>query len=139
MSRPRFDLSFRFRNPQSAIRILLLTMLAARAEAQVDPTGPWRTLHTAHFRIHFRPAYRDVALLEAREAERSYALLAGELHPPRGVVDLTLGDDVDASNGFTTVFPTSRITIFAAPPPGAHSLLFYDSSLRLVAPHAPTL
>ena len=138
MSRPRFDLSFRFRNPQSAIRILFPLLLAGRAEAQVDPSGPWRTLHTAHFRIHFRPAYRDVALLEAREAERSYALLAGELHPPRGVVDLTLGDDVDASNGFTTVFPTSRITIFATPPAGDHGLLFYDSWLRLVTTHELT-
>jgi len=136
-SRP-IDVPLRFRNPQSAIRILLLLLLATRASAQVDPSGPWRTLHTAHFRIHFRPAYRDVALLEAREAERSYALLAGELHPPRGVVDLTLGDDVDASNGFTTVFPTSRITIFATPPAGDHGLLFYDSWLRLVTTHELT-
>src|SRR5207249_7051398 len=32
---------------------------------------PYTTLfrsHTPHFRIHFRPAYRDVALTEAREA-----------------------------------------------------------------------
>src|SRR5437764_9436624 len=29
-------------------------------------------------------------------------------HPPRDVVDLTLGDDIDAANGFTTVLPTSR-------------------------------
>jgi len=127
-----------FRVPRFAFRVFLLLLLAPRAAAQVDPTGPWRTLHTAHFRIHFRPAYRDVALLEAREAERSYALLAGELHPPRGVVDLTLGDDVDASNGFTTVFPTSRITIFATPPAGDHGLLFYDSWLRLVTTHELT-
>src|SRR5207237_10904957 len=101
----------------SALPTLALALtLARRAEAQVDPSGSWRTLHTAHFRIHFRPAYRDVALLEAREAERSYALLAGELHPPRGVVDLTLGDDIDASHGFTTGFPTSRTPLFATPP-----------------------
>ena len=127
-----------FRVPRFAFRVFLLLLLAPRAAAQVDPSGSWRTLHTAHFRIHFRPAYRDVALLEAREAERSYALLAGELHPPRGVVDLTLGDDVDASNGFTTVFPTSRITIFATPPAGDHGLLFYDSWLRLVTTHELT-
>jgi len=127
-----------FRVPRFAFRVFLLLLLVGRAESQVDPSGSWRTLHTAHFRIHFRPAYRDVALLEAREAERSYALLAGELHPPRGVVDLTLGDDVDASNGFTTVFPTSRITIFATPPAGDHGLLFYDSWLRLVTTHELT-
>jgi len=112
-SSPRLDLPLMFRVPRSAFRVLFLLLLASRAESQVDPSGPWRTLHTSHFRIHFRPAYRDVALLEAREAERSYALLARELHPPRGVVDLTLADDLDAANGFTTVFPTNRIAIFA--------------------------
>ncbi len=127
-----------FRVPRFAFRVFLLLLLAPRAAAQVDPSGSWRTLHTPHFRIHFRPAYRAVALLEAREAERSYALLAGELHPPRGVVDLTLGDDIDAANGFTTVFPTSRITVFATPPAGDHGLLFYDSWLRLVTTHELT-
>jgi len=116
----------------------LLPLLSGRAAAQVDPSGPWRTLHTPHFRIHFRPAYRGAALTEAREAERSYGLLAGELHPPRGVVDVTLGDDIDAANGFTSVFPTSRITIFATPPAGDHGLLFYDSWLRLVTTHELT-
>src|SRR5438876_909450 len=134
----RLDLSFTFRIPHSAVRILLLTMLAGRAEAQVDPSGSWRTLHTPHFRIHFRPTYRDAALTQAREAERSYELLATELHPPRGVVDITLADDIDAANGFTTVFPSNRITIYAAPPAGDHGLLFFDSWLRLVTTHELT-
>ena len=115
--------------------LLLVPLLAGRAEAQVDPSGSWRTLHTPHFRIHFRPAYRDAALTQAREAERSYGLLATELHPPRGVVDITLADDIDAANGFTTVVPTNRITIFAAPPAGDHGLLFFDNWLRLVTTH----
>lgn len=118
--------------------LCLLPLFTGRAAAQVDPSGPWRTLHTPHFRIHFRPAYREAALVEAREAERSYSLLAGELHPPRGTVDVTLGDDIDAANGFTTVIPTSRITIFATPPAGDHGLLFYDSWLRLVTTHELT-
>ncbi|HEV2750651.1 MAG TPA: hypothetical protein VGV12_09025 [Gemmatimonadales bacterium] len=119
----------------SALRILLFVIIASRAEAQVDPSAPWRTLHTPHFRIHFLPAYRAVALVEAREAERSYRLLATELHPPRGIVDITLADDIDASNGFTSVVPSNRITIFAAPPAGDHGLLFFDSWLRLVTTH----
>src|SRR5256712_1177978 len=134
----RLDLSLTLRIPHSALRILLFAILAGRAESQVDPSGSWRTLHTPHFRIHFRPAYRDAALLEAREAERSYGLLATELHPPRGVVDITLADDIDAANGFTTVFPSNRITIYAAPPAGDHGLLFFDSWLRLVTTHELT-
>src|SRR5204862_1995271 len=134
----RLELPFPFRNPQSTIRILLFLLLAGRAEAQVDPSGSWHTLHTPHFHIHFRPAYRDAALTEAREAERPYGFLATELHPPRGVVDITLADDIDAANGFTTVFPSNRITIYAAPPAGDHGLLFFDSWLRLVTTHELT-
>ncbi len=137
-SSPRFEPSLQFRIPHSAFRILLLLLLAGRAAAQADPSGSWRTLHTAHFRIHFRPAYREIALLEAREAERSYGLLATELHPPRGIVDLTLADDIDAANGFTTVFPTGRIVINAAPPAGDHGMLLFDDWLRLVTTHELT-
>ncbi|HKW42312.1 MAG TPA: hypothetical protein VJN39_13760 [Gemmatimonadales bacterium] len=117
---------------------MVLLLFAGHAAAQADPSGSWRTLHTPHFRIHFRPAYRETALLEAREAERSYALLRTELHPPRGVVDLTLADDIDAANGFTTVFPTGRITINAVPPSGDHGLLLFDDWLRLVTTHELT-
>src|SRR5207249_7476145 len=108
----------------------LLLLLATRAESQVDPSGRWRTLHTPHFRIHFRPSYRDAALTQAREAERSYGLLATELHAPRGVVDITLADDIDAANGFTTVFPTNRITIYATPPAGDHRSEEHTSELQ---------
>lgn len=118
---------------------MLLSWAAARAAAaQVEPSGAWRTLHTPHFRIHFRPAYRDVALREAREAERAYALLATELHPPRETVDLTLSDDVDLSNGLTTVFPTDRITIYLTPPAQDPALAEYDDWLRLVTQHELT-
>ena len=137
-SRRRLDLSLIFRNPQSAIRILLPLLLAVRAEAQADPSGPWRTLHTPHFRIHFRPLYRDVAQLASREAERAYGLLASELHPPRQVVDLTLVDDVDVANGATIVFPSDRILVLLPPPANEPGLQHYDSWLRLVTTHELT-
>jgi len=134
----RLDLSLIFRNPQSAVRILVLLLFAARAEAQVDPSGPWRTLYTPHFRVHFRPVYRDVAQVAAREAERAYGLLASELHPPRQVVDLTLVDDIDSPNGATLVFPSDRIYVFLPPPATDPGLQHYDSWLRLVTTHELT-
>lgn len=117
---------------------LVCLAFAGRALAQVDPSGSWRTLHTPHFRIHFRPAYRDVAQEEAREGERAYRLLSSELHAPRGAVDITLGDDIDAANGFTSVFPSNRITIFLTPPATDPGLQRYDSWLRLVTVHELT-
>jgi hypothetical protein len=115
--------------------LLLLLVLAGPAAAQIDPSGTWRTLHTDHFRIHFRPAYRTLAVEAAAEAERAYALLASELHPPRGTIDLTLADDVDAPNGFTTTFPSNRITVLLVPPVADPALRAYDSWRRLVIVH----
>ena len=118
--------------------LALVCLLAGPATAQVDPSGSWRTLHTAHFLIHFRPATRAAAEHEAREAERAYALLSRELHPPRGVVDLVLGDDIDAANGFATMFPSNRLTVFAAPPTTDPGLEHFDDWLRLVTTHELT-
>lgn len=117
----------------------LITFVAPSiGAAQVEPAGTWRTLHTPHFRIHFRPAYRAVALDEAREAERAYGLLATELHPPRETIDITLSDDFDGANGLTTVFPTDRVTLFLAPPATDPALAQYDDWLRLVTQHELT-
>ncbi len=115
--------------------VLLLTILTTPSAAQVNPSGDWRTLHTDHFRVHFRPAHRDQALQAAAEAERAYSLLASELHRPRGMVDLTVSDDYDAANGFTSTYPSNRFTILLVPPTTDPALQTYDSWQRLVIVH----
>ncbi|HLQ59389.1 MAG TPA: hypothetical protein VK113_07735 [Gemmatimonadales bacterium] len=129
-----------FRIPHFAFRILFLALLLLprTAAPQVDPSGTWRTLHTQHFRIHFRPAFRARAVAAAAEAERAYTLLSTELHPPRGIVDLTLSDDVDTPNGFTSIFPSNRFTILLVPPVTDPALQTYDSWERLVIVHELT-
>ncbi|MGH7519664.1 MAG: hypothetical protein ACREMI_00140, partial [Gemmatimonadales bacterium] len=115
--------------------VCVLVLFPAVVAGQVDPSGPWRTLHTQHFRVHFRPAYRDKARDVAAEAERAYALLARELHPPRGTIDLTVSDDVDTPNGFTTTYPSNRFTILLVPPVTDPGLQDFDSWERLVVVH----
>lgn len=115
--------------------VALAALIAAPARAQVDPSGSWRTLHTSHFRIHFRPAYRGVAALAANEAERAWGLLATELLPPRGTIDLTLSDDADIANGYATPVPSNRMTALLTPPGDEPSLQHYDSWLRIVIVH----
>ena len=108
---------------------------AAPAEAQLDPSGAWRTLHTEHFRVHFRPPHRAAADRAAREAERAWRLLARELMPPRGPVDLALADDADVANGLASVLPSNRITLYLTPPAGDVALQAYDDAVRLVLVH----
>ncbi|MGH7752866.1 MAG: hypothetical protein ACREN5_08630, partial [Gemmatimonadales bacterium] len=119
-------------------RLLLVAAVLAglsRPAAGQDPSGPWRTLHTAHFRIHFRAPARAMADRAAAEAERAYALLSSELKAPRGTVDLVLADNVDAANGFASVFPSNTVTLFTTPPVLEPGLEAHDDWLRLVTVH----
>ena len=135
----RTNVAPKFHIPHFAFRILVATLLlSSSAAAQVNPSGSWRTLHTQHFRIHFRPANRGQALEAAAEAERAYRLLSTELHQPRGIVDLTLSDDFDTPNGFTSTYPSNRFTILLVPPATDPALQTYDSWQRLVIVHELT-
>ena len=121
--------------PRGALLAIVAALVGTTLGAQADPSGEWRTLQTPHFRVHFRPAYRDVAGSAAREAERAYGLLAAELRPPRGTIDLTLTDDADVANGFTLVHPSNRITLLLRPPTTEPGLEQFDSWLRVVTVH----
>ena len=120
---------------RAACLVALFALAAVPAAAQVDPSGEWRTLHTTHFRVHFRPAFVGVARQAANEAERAWALLATELPAPRGIVDLTLSDDADIANGYAAQVPSNRITVLLTTGAGELALQRFDSWLRGVIVH----
>src|ERR1019366_6393350 len=131
------------RRRATAARALLAIVLGAAcfmpaAGAQVAPDLHWRTITTEHFQVHFAPGLEPVARRAAGSAERAYGRLAKELHAPRGPIDLTVADNLDVSNGYTTVFPTNRIVIYARPTVDAASLSFLDDWIDLVVSHELT-
>ena len=123
----------------SGVTVFLAITCIVRLDAQVDPSGAWRTWRTEHFRVHARAELAEFAVLAADVAEQAYTLLAGELKPPRGLIDLVLSDDVDFSNAFASTFPTNRMTVYLAPPGASSvSLARYDVWLRLLITHELT-
>lgn len=118
-----------------AVGALLCLGVTPRAEAQVDPRGPVRTIATPHLRVHFPVALDSLARVAAGLAETAYVQLARELAPPAGPIDLLLIDNVDVSNGFAQVFPSNRVVIYAVPPISSRELRFNDDWLRLVITH----
>jgi hypothetical protein len=109
--------------------------LAQAAGAQVAPDLHWQTITTTHFHVNFAPGLEAIARRAAGSAERAYGRLAIELHAPRAPLDLTIADNIDTSNGNTTVFPTNRIVIYARPTVDATSLSFLDDWVDLVVTH----
>jgi len=88
-----------FASLRMTIVALLGMTVAASLGAQVAPNKRYYTIHTTHFYIHFTSATEPTARRVAVDAERAYAELASELHPPRGSIDVVISDDADYSNG----------------------------------------
>ena len=87
---------------------------------------------------HFTPPTEGLARRIAADAERAYTELAKQLHPPRGMVDVVLTDDIDQSNGSATPYPTNRIIIYANPPVSESALRYTNDWGQLVITHELT-
>lgn len=118
--------------------VLLLVLLVTPLAAQVSPNADWHSLKTQHFYIHFTPPLEPLARRIAGDAERAYGELSQQLHPPRGMIDVVLSDDVDLSNGSATPYPTNRIVVYANPPVDESALRYTNDWGQLVITHELT-
>ena len=107
-------------------------------ESQIDPSHAWLTLATPHFRVTFTQPTEGLARRIAADAERAYGELSRELHPPRGLIDVVVTDDIDQSNGSATPFPTNRIVVYANPPVSETALRYTNDWGQLVITHELT-
>lgn len=111
----------------------------ARAGVVHDPAFEWKTLHTAHFAIHFHdgaePSARRVAVL----AERVHARLTETFSwQPSDRTDIVITDEYDISNGNATIFPANRMNLFLAPPDDVDGLEDHDGWLETLLNHEYT-
>ncbi|MFI5229973.1 MAG: hypothetical protein ACHQWU_12950 [Gemmatimonadales bacterium] len=113
-------------------------VFATPVGGQVSPNLDWRTIRTAHFYIDFAPTLEPLARRMAADAERAYGELSEQLHPPRGMIDVVLSDDVDFSNGSATPYPTNRIVVYANPPISESALRYTSDWGQMVITHELT-
>ena len=115
--------------------LLMCGGLRALHAQGADPRPAARTIRTAHFRVHFEPAHEALARRAAAYAEQAWDALAKELAVPDVPVEVLIADNVDATNGFATVFPTNRVVLYALPPQFVPELRHYDDWLQIVMTH----
>ena len=118
--------------------VVALASLATTSAAQINPSHRWLSLKTEHFYVHFTRPVEPLARRIAADAERAYAQLSSELHPPRGMIDVVVSDDADFSNGSATPFPTNRIVVYANPPVSETALRYTNDWGQLVITHELT-
>ena len=115
---------------------VLILASTGPARAQVPPDEAWRTITTENFRVTFPASLEALGRRAAGRAELAYDALARSfVDPPRGRIDLLVTDHTDVSNGFASVTPSNRITVFARPPVDDLSLGYFDEWLELVITH----
>jgi len=118
------------------VMALFLPVAPAPGWAQVPPGEEWRTLETEHFRVTYPADLLDLAQRAGQRAEAAWtALTESFLEPPPKKIDLVLTDHADISNGFSRVFPSNRIVIYAPPPVDGFGLPHMDEWLELVVTH----
>ena len=132
-----FDKVLRFRRPNLGLVLALWLMAGPEcARAQVPPGEDWRTLDTEHFRITFPAQLLDLAQRAGNRAETAWRELAEAfVDPPKNRVDLVITDHADISNGFSLVFPSNRIVVYAPPPVDGFGLPYMDEWMELVVTH----
>ena len=133
----RFDKVFSFhRLILGLVLALALISMPALGSAQIPPGEAWRTLDTEHFRITYPADLLDLARRAGQRAETAWTALAREfVDPPKQKVDLVVTDHADISNGFSRIFPSNRIVIYAPPPVDGFGLPHMDEWLELVVTH----
>ena len=91
-----------------------LTVFPARAGVGHDPALTWRTLRSAHFRVHFHDGEELLAQRTVATAERVHAQLSPVFGwQPDEPVDIVLTDRQDIVNGYASFFPADRMTLVA--------------------------
>lgn len=124
---------------RAILAIALLLSSVSGASAQVRPYSRWQQIDTEHFRVVFEPGLEAMAQHAARVAETHYAKLEAELStPPRGKIDIILGDNLDITNGAATPLPSNRILLWARAPVEDPALGYHNDWMDLVIAHELT-
>jgi hypothetical protein len=131
-------MTFGLRGVRAIAFVLTAVFSATKLSGQVSPNLDWRTLKTQHFYVHFSSATESLARRIAADAELAYAQLSREMHPPRGMIDVVVSDDVDLSNGSATPTPTNRIIVYANPPISESALRYTNDWAQMVITHELT-
>jgi hypothetical protein len=124
--------------PRILSRLGLLFLGVTSIASAQDPSREYLTLATTHFRVSFTAPLEPVARRVAADAERAYAQLSRDLHPPRGTIDVLVTDDFDFSNGSAIPYPTNRIVVYAMPPVNDFALRYTTDWAQMVVTHELT-
>ncbi|MBI5017230.1 MAG: PD40 domain-containing protein [Deltaproteobacteria bacterium] len=118
-----------------ALALSLGVRPAAEAAAH-DPALRWRTIVTDHFRIHYAEGLERDASELARIAEEVHGPLVDTVGwEPAEPTEITLVDETDLANGYTTILPYNRMVLYPVRPGLFQTIGDYSGWLRTLFVH----
>ncbi|MGZ7039338.1 MAG: TolB family protein, partial [Thermoanaerobaculia bacterium] len=118
--------------------ILLLVFVAVSSVARAQgPTEEWRTITTAHFRVHYPVRYAAWAERVASTIESVREAVVNEVgFAPPQITDVLIGNPLAVSNGSTLpLLDTPRLVLWAEPPPPESEIGEYTTWIDLLSVH----
>lgn len=124
----------------SRVSLVLVGLLLAASVSAQGPDADWRTVSTAHFRVHY-PAPSEVWALHAAgrlEAVRE-RVVATVGYDPSERVDVVVADPLATANGFALpMLGAPRLVLWTSPPPPQSAVGQFRDWPEMVLVHETT-
>jgi hypothetical protein len=103
---------------------------------QGDPTLTFRTIETAHFRVHYSLGLREAARRVATAAEAVAGRLGDAMgRRPVEITEVLVTDVTDDANGSATSIPYNTMRLFVTAPEDLSTLADFDDWLQTLVTH----
>jgi hypothetical protein len=118
-------------------RLAFLSIFFASALCAQAPHDDWRTIATAHFRVHYPAAYQAWATRAASRLESVRSAVVAEVgFAPETVTDVVIENPIADANGITIpLLDTPRIALYAEPPEPETQIGEYSNWIDLLTVH----
>ncbi|HEX6640486.1 MAG TPA: hypothetical protein VF215_05205, partial [Thermoanaerobaculia bacterium] len=121
------------------VKLLCALLLALPLFAQ-GPSADWRTIETAHFRVHYPREYEQWAARAAERLESVRAAVSQEVGfaPPQTIDVLVMNPEADANGIAWPLLDAPRMILFAEPPGPDEQLGAFGHWIDLLTVHETT-
>jgi hypothetical protein len=118
-------------------RLAVVSFFVAATLCAQAPHEDWRTISTAHFRVHYPAAYEAWATRAASRLESVRAAVVAEVgFAPETVTDVLIENPIADANGITiALLDTPRIVLYAEPPEPETQIGEYSNWIDLLTVH----
>ncbi|MBV9493178.1 MAG: hypothetical protein JOZ54_02945, partial [Acidobacteria bacterium] len=116
---------------------LCITLLGGSGAFAQTPSGPWRTLATPHYRVHYPQPYEAWATRAASRLEAIRTAVVVEVgYAPEVVTDVVVANPYADPNGLTfALLDIPRIVLYVEPPGPDEEIGEYSEWVDLLTTH----